>query len=369
MDIWYFSRSGLAGQYLKIFDAGITSNLAIIAPRRKGKTLFVLNDVARLARRKSYIPVYASLWQNINSPQDALIAALREAIGAIDKKTPFSRLLSAKIKKAALSNDLIGKVELEFADHPQKASGKDLMLLDELLSILQKKAKNKTVLLLVDEVQHLATSDKFAALTHALRTLLDKRLGKVKAIFTGSSRHYMNLLFNESQSPFYNFVEIAPFSDLGEEFIGFISESLKKRHHLTVDNNALIAAFNAVDQSPYWMMKVIAHMITFHKSINDALSYVSQLIEAAEGLDVVAKKLKPIDRFVFLTLAAGESPFSKVALSKIDKETSVRGIPSNVQRSLQRLIELNLVSQLAKGEYKIEKPGLKRYLTDSPSRD
>lgn len=368
MDVWYFSRLELAGRYLKVFDAGITSNLAIIAPRRKGKTVFVLNDIAVLAKKKGYIPVYASLWQNINSPQDALISALKETIEAVDKKTPFSRLINAKIKKASLSNDLIGKVELEFADNPQRAVGKELVLLDELLLILEKKAKNKTILLLIDEVQHLATSDEFSGLIHALRTMLDKRLGKVKAIFTGSSRHYMNLLFNESQSPFYDFVEIAPFSDLGEDFIRFLSENLMKRHGLKVTEKSLMSAFNAIDQSPYWMMKIIAHMITFERSISDSLNYVSQLIEAAEGLDLVVKKLKPIDKLVFLVLAGGDSPFSKEALSKVDKETLVRGIPSNVQRSLKRLIELNLVTQLEKGEYKIEKPGLKRYLIESKSK-
>ena len=44
MDVWYFPRLKLAEKYLKILEIGISSNLAIIAPRRKGETLFVLND-------------------------------------------------------------------------------------------------------------------------------------------------------------------------------------------------------------------------------------------------------------------------------------------------------------------------------------
>lgn len=96
MDAWYFSRKDLADQYLKILGIGISSNLAVIAPRRKGKTLFVLNDVSVLARKRRYIPVYASLWQNINAPHEGLISALEEAIEAIDKKTLFLVCLRQK---------------------------------------------------------------------------------------------------------------------------------------------------------------------------------------------------------------------------------------------------------------------------------
>jgi uncharacterized protein len=45
MNIWCFHRLELAEKYLKILAIGISSNLAIIAPRRKGGTLFVLNDI------------------------------------------------------------------------------------------------------------------------------------------------------------------------------------------------------------------------------------------------------------------------------------------------------------------------------------
>lgn len=196
MDIWYFERTELAEKYLKVLNVGISSNLAIVGPRRKGKTLFVLNDISNLARKENYIPVYASLWQNINAPHEGLLLALEEALEALDKKISFSRILNTKIKKTSLGNDLIGKVEVEFADKPKNPDSKDLILLDQLLTKLQKKAKNKAVLLLIDEIQHLATSSHFDPLTHALRTMLDKRSGKVKTIFTGSSRHYMNLLFN-----------------------------------------------------------------------------------------------------------------------------------------------------------------------------
>jgi len=192
MEDWHYPRENLAEHYLSLLALGISSNLAIIAPRRKGKTLFMLQDLAPQAQKKKYIPVYASLWQNINAPHEGLISALEEAIATLEKKAAFSRLLKTKIKKTTVSNELLGKMEVEFADNPSKPTSKELIYLEQLLSTLEKKAGKKTILLLVDEVQHLATSSQFDPLAHTLRTMLDKRQGRVKSIFTGSSRHYIN---------------------------------------------------------------------------------------------------------------------------------------------------------------------------------
>lgn len=363
MDHWHFPRPELAAHYLEVLALGITSNLAIIAPRRKGKTLFVLQDLAPLAQRSQYVPVYASLWQNTNAPQEGLLLALDEAIDAIGQGMKWKSLLQTKIKKTAVSNELLGKMEVEFADQPVKPSSQDLTLLEKRLGELEKKVAPKTVLLLIDEVQHLATNAAFEPLAHTLRTMLDKRQGRVKSIFTGSSRHYMNLLFNASASPFYHFVDTVPFPDLDEKFLGFLRTRLAEEHNMPVALPALKKAFSELDHSPYWMMKLITRLIAFKLSVDAALEHVMRLMEAAEGYEQIAKKLKPIDRLVFLALCADENPFSQTLLARIERDTAVKGIPANVQRALQRLTHANLISQIHKGEYYIEKPGLKHYLS------
>jgi len=67
MDGWHYPRENLAEHYLSLLVLGVSSDFSIIAPRRKGKTLFVLQDLAPQSQKKKYIPVYASLWQNINA--------------------------------------------------------------------------------------------------------------------------------------------------------------------------------------------------------------------------------------------------------------------------------------------------------------
>ena len=362
MEGWHYPRIDLAEKYLGLLALGISSHLAVIAPRRKGKTQFILHDLAPLSCRKNYVPVYTCLWQNHNAPHEGLISALEEAAASLNRRGVLGRLLKAKIKKAAVSNELLGKVEVEFADSPVAPTSRELTHLDRLVGALEEKAGKKTILLLIDEVQHLATSREFDPLTYALRTMLDKRQGRVKSIFTGSSRHYMNLLFNEWQSPFYHFVEAVPFPDLGEQFIGFLRDRLANDHHIDVSLQRLQRAFSDMDQSPYWMMKLISRMITSQTAIDEAQEYVLQLMEAAEDFAGLARRMKSIDRLLFLALCDGANPFSRQLMARIDAETDVKGVPSNIQRAIRRLSEANLISQFRKGEYNIEKPGMKRYL-------
>lgn len=362
MDEWHFPRAQLANHYLSVLELGISSNLAIIAPRRRGKTLFVLRDLAPLAQKKKYIPVYASLWQNINAPHEGLLTALEEAVQSVDRRAVFNRLLRAKIKKTTVSNELLGRMEVEFADNPSKPANRELACIEKLLAELQAKAGRKTVLLLIDEIQHLATSKAFDPLTYALRTLLDKRQGLIKSVFIGSSRHYMNLLFNEVQSPFYHFVEPVAFPDLDKEFIDFLRVKLANDHRISIAARPLQKVFSAIDCSPYWMMKIVAHMITFRIGVDEAREHVFELMEAAEGFEAIARRMKPIDKIVFLALCGRQNPFAKEFMARIGRETRVKGVPPNIQRSIQRLSAANLISRIHKGEYYIEKPGLKRYL-------
>lgn len=362
MDSWHFARTGLAQKYLDVLQLGISSSLAIIAPRRKGKTLFVLQDLAPLAQEKGYLPVYASLWQNLNAPHEGLISALENTLAHLQEKPVLTRLLQSKVRKAALGNELLGKLEIEFADAPMAPTSGELAYLEQLLVDVEQLAGQKTVLLLIDEVQHLATSTHFSPLAHNLRTLLDQRQGTIKSVFTGSSRHYLNLLLNEANSPFYHFVEQVDFPDLGLDFIHFLVNKLARDFHIKVELQELDLAFDALDKSPYWMMKLVARLITSQENIKNSLSYTLGLIEATEDFAGLAKTLKPIDKLLYLALSADKNPFGKEFLHEVEQKTEVKGVPGNVQRSLQRLLEAGLISQTYKQGYQIEKPGLTRFL-------
>lgn len=64
---------------------------------------------------------------------------------------------------------------------------------------------NQPVLILLAEVQHLATDPDFSDFTAALRSFMTARADyKIKGIFTGSSQEGLDQLFKRMKAPFYN---------------------------------------------------------------------------------------------------------------------------------------------------------------------
>ena len=61
---WHYPRAELAASYLDTLQAGLISSMVLFAPRRKGKTEFVLEDLLPAAEAAGYRTVYCSMWQN-----------------------------------------------------------------------------------------------------------------------------------------------------------------------------------------------------------------------------------------------------------------------------------------------------------------
>ncbi|MGC1508700.1 MAG: hypothetical protein WA819_09745, partial [Ketobacter sp.] len=74
---------------------------------------------------------------------------------------------------------------------------------------------------------------------------------------------------------------------------------------------ALSKAFDHVDRSTYWLMKMISLILTYKMSVEQAHEQIIDLMDAAEGFEEISKKMKTIDRLVFLALCEGKNPYSK----------------------------------------------------------
>lgn len=76
-------RPALAASCLALVDAQPGRPLAMLAPRRVGKTWFLGHDLAPAAgavRAAGTLPVYADLWLQKAAPLEAINHALEEAL-------------------------------------------------------------------------------------------------------------------------------------------------------------------------------------------------------------------------------------------------------------------------------------------------
>ncbi|EEF26762.1 conserved hypothetical protein [Ricinus communis] len=199
-DTWHFHRPALANSYLTLLDAGLVTSTTIFAPRRAGKTSFLLKDLAPTARAASYAVAYADLWQTRVAPGLALVRALEEAlepVGGVNKLLAHFKAPVRKIKAKAdvAGAKLEGEVEL---GEGVKAQSELTLRIDELVATLCAKAP---LLLLVDEAQELARTREHEAVATALRTTMTKHQHRLRVVFTGSSRTRLGHVFSNASAP------------------------------------------------------------------------------------------------------------------------------------------------------------------------
>ena len=117
-----------------------------------------------------------------------------------------------------------------------------------------------------------------------------------------------------------------PFPDLDAGFLSFIAKKIQPLCNKDYPLAQLQDAFNDLDGSPYWMMKAVSYMIAHEADLGTALTYIQEVIEAAEDFEGINLQMKPIDKIVFMALSQKESPFAQSVLDEIEQQTDVKGI-------------------------------------------
>ena len=127
---------------LGVYNAGLVTTTTIFAPRRAGKTSFLLKDLTPEAEKLGYIVVYVDLWQTKFSPGLAIVRALEEAF---EPKNSFQSIVTkfnTPIKKLKGKADIFGtklEGEVELSDAKNRAQKEIALQIDVLIGMLCKK--------------------------------------------------------------------------------------------------------------------------------------------------------------------------------------------------------------------------------------
>lgn len=357
-DPWHFSRTELARSYLKSISIG-NPRLALFAPRRRGKTEFLLQDLGPEAQRQKYRTVYVSCWENIDAPHLAIIAALEKAVAALrGKRSSMRAVLTAEVKRLRIDGlfNMVGG-EIEFATQPQASTPNDQQRISTLLEELAAGKRTK-VLLMIDEAQHLSTREEFDAIQHNLRSQVEK-LGNVSVVFTGSSRHGIAAMFDDKNAPFYDWADWARFPDLDEDFIVFQSGVFEKVTKRKLDRQPLMKAFKDFDKNPFYFRSLLKAMaLDPGLSVQDAQQMVLEALAARRDYASIWHGLKRLEQSVFLGVLQDKSLYSKEAMASYGKGTKKHA----VQYALRRLGDMQLITKTGRTNYEIEVPGFVAWL-------
>ncbi len=370
-DPWHFERRELAIRTLSVLTDGPAKALTMFAPRRTGKTEFLIKDLAPLAEDRGHRVIYASFWQAPLSPLAVLLHAFELSL----KRGKFSDRLRntalALTPKLRLSTPMPGaKAEAEIdLTSIDKEPPTDLLLhLDDLLDRLAR--KRKPTILLLDEIQELAKSSNNAPLVAALRTSLDKRSSRLKVVFTGSSREGLAAMFSARQAPFFHFATPIELESLGAPFVDHLIKTFRKTSRRTLDRGDMVSAFERLHSNPYFFRNFIeVLLLDTTLSIKDGVEHVRHRIAVELGYPVTWLALTPIQRATAQALAEGMTkPFSQTSRKAIAKAMG-EGLPSiaRVQAALRKLSKLGLADTYT-GSWALDDPEFAAWVRETQPR-
>ncbi len=367
-DPWHFRRDELAARVLNTLAHGPAQALSLFAPRRAGKTEFLVQDLAPYAEAQGHRVIYASFWQAPLSPVAVLLHALeqsRERGRMSDRIRTSAWRMAPKLRLSAAvpGTGTEAEAEIDLTRLQGEPQANLLLYLDDLLGTLAKRAK--PTILLLDEVQELARSRTNAPLVAALRTGLDKRRDSIRAVFTGSSQAGLAAMFSNREAPFFHFATPIDLPTLDKPFVDHIVKVFQRMSKRAVDPPRMLDAFRGLHHNPYFFRLLVQTMLyDAEHTVGTALGRVRERISEELGYPEAWLKLTPLQREVAGALAmAMRRPFSRAFRESIGTALGEE-TPSaaRVQAALRKL-ERTGIADTAGGEWALADPGFGRWIT------
>lgn len=340
---WHYARPEMAKNQYDSLMSGPSNSVALFGMRRIGKTQFLYSDLIPHAEKHGDAVVYCSLWADLDSPANAIATAL-EAL--LDKG--LSGKTSAKLSIAAEAAPGIEAsfgLEIERDTKPSETSKTDIRRLNELFKRFCEFRPNQNKLLVIDEIQTIATKKEYYSLCAALRTFLDIAPDNVKAVFTGSSKMGLKTMFEFTRSPFYNFASIVNFPLMDRGFADHLSECLKLASGRDVDTSGEIwRVFQECGGNAAETVNVV------EKALKMGTSDIASIWEARKD-DILGfggycerkwRDFSDAERLAYLMVSEGRHPYDKAAFEIYEDLALSR---SMMQRAYAFLMDHSFINE------------------------
>ncbi len=350
-DPFYYPRRDLATKLITSLSDGIAHAFTLFAPRRMGKTQFLLNDITPVAQDTGFKVFYFSFMDIDNNTvssrfQQALIRFAAE-LTTKDK---------AKALLASIDNISFMGASVSIDHHTPPPTTSDII--DTLAEAKQ------PILLLLDEAQELARAPDTKGLIRSLRTGLDINKNRVKVIFTGSSIAGLQTLFNDSKAPFFHFAHDIAFPTLDKAFSDHLADIIEARTNQSINREAFYQVFEQMNYTPLYLRAVAQDMVLNPElSLEQAVSArLSQLNDTAAYISRW-QGLNAIDRAILVQIARGvRSLYAKATLEHISQMVGKTITNSQTQASVKRLTHKDIIAKDINSDWIITEQAFKTWI-------
>lgn len=329
----YFPRTAFTAQVGKrMVDFG--TNLALFAPRRRGKTTWALLELQPATEAWGVEFAYINLWSDRSDPVGELAKGLEIASGLRPDDGSTREIESAITAGvfALKARKSFPKVTTEITDRLKAA-----------MAALA--TRERRTLLVIDEFQAIAEADKAGVAIGAFRTALESHGDSIVALFTGSERSTLARLFRAQTDPLLDQAKLVELPELEEDFARDRAVALKGRTGIDLSEKDVFTAFLALGKSPLLLNEALTEMAVHADLSLDAA--VSGLIETRGAADygVQIAALSVLDRALLTRIAAGQKPYADLEqLPWKGEMPEMRRVPT-AQAAIKRLKQKGLIEE------------------------
>ncbi len=351
---WHFPRLALAKQVISMFDSGLSTALVFFAPRRMGKTEFLLKDMMPVAEKEGWHVFYHSFL-------DASKDAQTEFTKSLQQHMQNNSLLKAvsKIKKIGGSAmGFEGSIELNHQAEPE-VDFKDLLI---------KISKQGRLILLLDEIQALVKNNEVnLPFITSLRTVLDTNKDNIKVIFTGSSREGLKKMFSAKEAPFFHFGQNLSFPQFGSEFTEHLAKQYSAITHKALNKIALWEAFEKLGKMPQ-LIRALVERIVLHPdlSIEQAETELLEELSQDREFDSNWNNFSSLEQLILLEISLKNSKlYSNETRDKLAKKLGLEEAVSvsSIQTTIRKLNKNCIIGhESEQGEYFIDDPNFQDWI-------
>lgn len=289
-------------------------NVALIAPRRMGKSGLIYNCFNEEEIRNNYHCIYIDIYEtkNLNEFVYVMGKGILLELKSQGRKVWESFLNIMQSLKSTITFDINGNPEWNVG--LGDIASPDITL-DEIFEYLDH--ADKPCIVAIDEFQTIAGYPE-KTVEAALRKRI-QNCHNAKFVFSGSKRHMMALMFASESRPFYNSSSIMGLEPINKEaYFDFAN------HHLSKTNRSIShEAFDWIYQSfdgITWYIQYILNMLYTHA--------ISESTITTEDAKSVMTAILSHHRFVYESLLFQLSPKQKQVLLAIANEGNATGVTS-----------------------------------------
>ena len=309
-------------------------NVALISPRRLGKSGLIHHTFAQDAIKDRYTTIYVDIYatkdlcEMVKALSEAIVKAVGQRQKWHEKFFSFIKSLRVGLHIDAVSGEPSFDIGIGDIENPDRT-------IRELFEYME--ASEKPCILAIDEFQQIREYPQTN--TEAFIRSLVQQCSRTSFIFCGSKRHTMTDIFYSPAKPFFQSVISQSLKPIPmSTYTEFASRMFSKRGKV-LDKTAAEAVYTMFDGCTWYMQMMMNEMFALTKK---GMTCTAEYIDFAWDNIIMAQE----DRYQ--AILYGLAPKQKQLLYAIAKDRTVEGITSSDFVKRHRLVSASSVQAALK---------------------